>query len=47
MDNGSHDALNTCLQEEHQADENAAKKKGEAAAKEEVKQERAVATRYM
>ena len=41
MDDATHEALNTCVQEEDEAEENGAKSKGEKAAIEEAKQERA------
>jgi len=41
MDDATHQALNTCMQQEDEAEENAAKSKGEIAAIEEAKQERA------
>ena len=41
MDDATHEALNTCMQQEDEAEENAAKSKGEIAAIEEAKQDRA------
>ena len=41
MDDATHEALNTCMQEEDEAEENGAKSKGEKAAIEKAKQEQA------